>query len=406
MAYSIATYDIADVVVISGADPFASDTSGNGAAVGSTFTLASDAKTTRVDIIDNDGFFNDGDGSQDLAAPLEGEGQTANAGDRITPEYSYRIRPNGGALDGSDDITIYVYELGLDNDADGFAASSRLEPGQTYTIMQHVSDDPSVAANTLAVCFCVGTLIATPSGWVAIETLSVGDLVETRDHGAQPLRWLEHRHIPRALLAQAPMLRPVVFSPGSLGRGVPSAPLWLSAQHRILVSAPAVGRMSAGTEALVAAHRFVARRDGQAGWSGPELAAGAAVSGYSSGSVMRRVLPPAGVSYIHLAFERHELICANGAWVESLFDGPMTRRAVSGAGGGSGAGYEAAIGAKAHTPARPFLEGRRAARLLWRLARNRQPVQPPEAMPDCGTDDCVTDRLPDVFRAGARQPVS
>ncbi|MBL4556858.1 MAG: Hint domain-containing protein [Rhodobacteraceae bacterium] len=42
----------------------------------------------------------------------------------------------------------------------------------------------------MPVCFVAGTLIATPAGAVPVEGLRPGDLVETWDQGAQPVRWV------------------------------------------------------------------------------------------------------------------------------------------------------------------------------------------------------------------------
>ena len=46
------------------------------------------------------------------------------------------------------------------------------------------------------ICFMPGTRIATPKGARDIATLRVGDLVVTRDHGLQPIRWIQRRTVP------------------------------------------------------------------------------------------------------------------------------------------------------------------------------------------------------------------
>ena len=46
------------------------------------------------------------------------------------------------------------------------------------------------------ICFTPGTRIATPMGARDIATLKVGDIVVTRDHGLQPIRWIQSRTVP------------------------------------------------------------------------------------------------------------------------------------------------------------------------------------------------------------------
>ncbi|PZO72902.1 MAG: hypothetical protein DI629_20525, partial [Mesorhizobium amorphae] len=55
-----------------------------------------------------------------------------------------------------------------------------------------LDDGQRITANTssFTVCFLPGTLIATPSGTVPVETLAIGDLVLTADGNAQPVRFL------------------------------------------------------------------------------------------------------------------------------------------------------------------------------------------------------------------------
>lgn len=51
--------------------------------------------------------------------------------------------------------------------------------------------------SNFAVCFTAGTMIATPDGERAIETLKVGDLVETLDNGPQAIRWIGGARCPQ-----------------------------------------------------------------------------------------------------------------------------------------------------------------------------------------------------------------
>jgi hypothetical protein len=50
--------------------------------------------------------------------------------------------------------------------------------------------DTAFVVVTAVPCFARGTMIRTPDGERPVETLVGRRLVETRDHGPQPLRWL------------------------------------------------------------------------------------------------------------------------------------------------------------------------------------------------------------------------
>ena len=150
--------------------------------------------------------------------------------------------------------------------------------------------------NVVVVCFVAGTLIDTPRGPVAIETLRRGDRVHTRDNGPQPIRLIVERTLD---FATAPgRLKPVRLAAHALGPGRPDRPLMVSPQHRIMVTD------RQGRQVLVPAKALTGRK-------GVRVAQG-----------VRRI------TYFHLVFSRHEIIRANGILTESLFPGPMALRAL------------------------------------------------------------------------------
>lgn len=142
-------------------------------------------------------------------------------------------------------------------------------------------------------CFTPGVMISTGRGEVAVEQLQPGDLVMTRDHGLQPIVWVGSRKLGLADLIAQPRLQPVKIGQGALGYGLPLRDTLVSPQHRMLIEGALPEMLFGEAEVLVAATHLTAL-DG-----------------------VRQVLTP-GVSYIHLLFERHEIICANGAWTESF----------------------------------------------------------------------------------------
>jgi hypothetical protein len=148
-------------------------------------------------------------------------------------------------------------------------------------------------------CFTPGTLILTPDGERAVEDLRPGDLVETRDHGAQPIRWIGDRSVTALEARRWPQLAPVRIARGALGPDLPGRDLIVSPQHRILAAGPRAELYFGEDEVLVAAIHMV----GQPG-------------------ITR--LPAQPVRYLHLLFDRHEIVCSNGLWTESFQPGDRT----------------------------------------------------------------------------------
>lgn len=138
------------------------------------------------------------------------------------------------------------------------------------------------------VCFVAGTLIETADGPQRIETLRPGDMVLTRDRGFQALRWVGMRRV-----AGVGKNAPVRIAAGTFGE---HQALCLSPQHRVL--------LLAGTEVLATTKHLV------------------------NGTSIRSA-PRPFVIYIHLLFDRHEIIYAEGLAVESLWLGPQARRVLS-----------------------------------------------------------------------------
>ncbi len=153
---------------------------------------------------------------------------------------------------------------------------------------------------TVIPCFTPGTLIATDCGEVPVEMLKVGDHVLTLDNGYQPLRWIGRRDLGAADLLANPKLRPILFAHGSCGRGLPLQDMRLSPQHRLLLSGHIAELVTGEAEVFAPAHHFV-------GLPGIVQDIGAA-----------------GASYIHLLFDRHEVIRSAGLWTESFQPGLAT----------------------------------------------------------------------------------
>ena len=164
-----------------------------------------------------------------------------------------------------------------------------------------IVDDPNAGDPP---CFTPGTLIETADGDKPVELLQPGDLVRTRDHGLQPVRWIGSTHLDAHRLDLQPNLRPITIGAGAIGCGMPAQALTVSPQHRILIRSRIAQRMFDQPEVLVAAKHLLG------------------MDSIHTGN------PPAGITYIHIMFDRHEVIRSNGAWTESFYVGPQALKGV------------------------------------------------------------------------------
>ncbi|MEM0945839.1 MAG: Hint domain-containing protein [Pseudomonadota bacterium] len=167
---------------------------------------------------------------------------------------------------------------------------------------------PAIAAPEFAfpICFTPGTRIAVPSGERRIEDLCVGSLVLTRDRGPQPVRWIGRTDVSPADVAAKDSFLPVRIEMGALGGGLPDRDLVVSQQHRVLIRGWKAELLFGEREVLAAAKHLVGR---------PGIALDFA---------------PGGVTYLHMMFDAHEIIWANGAQAESFRPGPATIAAMDG----------------------------------------------------------------------------
>jgi hypothetical protein len=149
----------------------------------------------------------------------------------------------------------------------------------------------------VVICFTPGTRIATPRGEVAVEQLREGDRVFTRDNGIQEIRWIARRDLARAELSALPELRPVLVQANAFGPNLPEHDLLVSPSHRMLLSGDRAQLLFEESEVLASA-KHLTHLEG-----------------------IDRVSSVGGVSYIHMMFDRHEVILSNGAWTESFQPG-------------------------------------------------------------------------------------
>ncbi|MEM7238365.1 MAG: Hint domain-containing protein [Pseudomonadota bacterium] len=172
-------------------------------------------------------------------------------------------------------------------------------PDGSTVVFEGLSDPQQLTeTNTLVTCFTKGTLIETEVGFTPIEDIIAGDLVETRDHGLRPVRWIGQRELWAGHLIANPHHRPVRIPAGSLGEGRPWRDLTVSPQHRVLMEAWRAELLFDTTEVLIPATMMCG------------------VNGIHRLSSSR-------VSYYHLMFDAHEIVRSEGAWTESFHLGPQ-----------------------------------------------------------------------------------
>ncbi|MDP3339942.1 Hint domain-containing protein [Frigidibacter sp.] len=165
--YTIQAWDLSDISA-SDNDLFRDGTGGDGHPAGETFTIGSSAQPKTVVVADNDKYFNDGDTSQNLVNDVTLDNQDYDSSDgRITPEYSYVVRP-AGSTDPAAEITVYVFEMD-GNDTAGIVSSQPLVAGTTYEVICRNSTYPSVEYAKLA------TYTIDPDG--IVEGTSGNDLI-------------------------------------------------------------------------------------------------------------------------------------------------------------------------------------------------------------------------------------
>lgn len=201
------------------------------------------------------------------------------------------------------------------------------------------------------ICFTSGTLIKTQGGEVAVETLSVGDMVLTMDKGYRPIRWIGSNSLDSIDLTLHPKLRPVRISAGVLGNNMPETDLTVSPQHRVLVRSVIAERMFDTHEVLLPAIKLV-ELDG-----------------------IEQVQDATEVTYWHMLFDDHEIIFSNGAPTESLFTGPEALKSLSAESRAEITQLFPEITAPSYapTPARPIpAKGKLMKQLVTRHAKNNK----------------------------------
>jgi hypothetical protein len=144
------------------------------------------------------------------------------------------------------------------------------------------------------ICFTPGTRILTPDGLCLVQNLREGDMVQTKDNGAQEIVWKGARRMTGARMFAMPHLRPIRIRMGALGVERPDEQLLVSPSHRMLIQEDEAMALFNTPEILVAAKDLINGKTVTVDVTVPE------------------------VTYIHLLLSDHQILWANGVETESF----------------------------------------------------------------------------------------
>ncbi|MFM9268971.1 Hint domain-containing protein [Halomonas elongata] len=235
-----------------------------------------------------DGSFTFNKGSISLLDDYSFDVSGMEAGDELNLGGGNWSLDEGTILNPQDAYRDGALHLTQGNSVIGGSVNARIEMTQAQYDEFH--QDPSAYLSGDGTftfqCFATGTMIATPDGEVAVETLSIGDLVMTAEGKAVPVKWIGQQHTGKRIAALNKL--PVRISEGALGSGLPNRDLVVTEDHGMVID-------------------------------GLVINAGALVNQDTIDYVPRHELPK-DATYYHIETEGHEVILANGAEAETYVD--------------------------------------------------------------------------------------
>jgi len=220
-----------------------------------------------------------------------------NASDQLTMKFSVANGAlsvsgtmKGVTVSGSGTTTLTV--VGNEHDINTY-----INNNLTYTTKAATANDSltiqttdqagnvSIANSVAIYCFMAGTMIRTPDGEAAVETLQRGDLVITADGRSLPVSWLGRQTV-STIFGDKLRVLPIRIKAGALAENVPCRDLLLSPDHAILID-------------------------------GVLTQAGALVN---DASILRESAVPTIFTYYHVEVEDHALILAENTPAETFVD--------------------------------------------------------------------------------------
>jgi Hint domain len=187
-----------------------------------------------------------------------------------------------GTKGGTETITV--------NSSDGsnltFAlANASLNTGSYGTVGGPLNLSNDGGGLQLTLCFLGGTMITTPDGEAAVETLNAGDLITTADGRTVPVRWIGINTV-STRFADLQRNMPVRITAGALGEGLPKRDLLVSPDHALFLDG-----------VLVQANALL-----------------------NDITIHRETRMPEVFRYYHVEMAAHDLILAEGVAAETFVD--------------------------------------------------------------------------------------
>jgi hypothetical protein len=204
---------------------------------------------------------------------LSGWTQTSDILD-LTAVGTNATLANGGTVNGAHQLT-----------ASGSGGTVVLQLDATDGTVFTAASDLGTGINVTPACFCRGALILTERGEAAVEDLAIGDKVVTLSGALRAVKWIGRRAYDGRFVAANRAVLPIRVAAGALAPGLPARDLWLSPEHALYIDG-----------ALVPVGLLV------------------------NGATIRQAASVDRLEYFHIELERHDVILAEGAPVETFVD--------------------------------------------------------------------------------------
>jgi microcystin-dependent protein len=175
-------------------------------------------------------------------------------------------------IDNTNTPTTVTLTFSLDDNGYTGSGGPQTSPTETATI-------------DVVPCYCPGTLIETACGEKRIETLKIGDRVQTKSGTTRPIKWIGRRSYGGRFIMGRKDILPICLKAGSLADHVPKRNLWISPHHAMYLEG-----------VLIEAKDLV------------------------NGVSIVQAEQAEKIEYFHIELDSHDVIIAEGSLSESFID--------------------------------------------------------------------------------------
>jgi hypothetical protein len=178
-----------------------------------------------------------------------------------------------------DDLEVALFGTGANN----ATLTLAIQPTGLFN-----TGDPNLVVTSpdaINACFAAGTRILTTRGEIAVEHLSVGDQVITRDGEDRDIIWIGKRDIDLSRHPNPPAIRPIIIEAGAIANETPARRLTVSPDHALLID----GMLVQAKDLL-------------------------------TGTTIRYDETARRIRYYHVELATHDILFAEGAAAESYLD--------------------------------------------------------------------------------------